>query len=126
MKNKNNVQLGHQHLPSQQQIQQLVDAALLEDIGEGDISADLIPADPICQAKIITREPAIICGIAWANAVFQRIAPTLKIEWLIADGELASANQSLCTLQGSARSLLTAERCALNFLQTLSATATLT
>jgi nicotinate-nucleotide pyrophosphorylase (carboxylating) len=99
--------------------------ALSEDIGSGDITAMLIPADKQATAAVICREAAVICGRAWVDEVFRQLDPTTQIEWHIAEGDLVSPEQRLFTLQGNARVLLTGERAALNFLQTLSATATL-
>jgi len=100
--------------------------ALAEDIGSGDVSAQLIPADETSHARIISREPAILSGVDWADAAFRRVSPAVRIEWAAADGDSLFPEQSLCLLSGPARALLTAERVALNFLQTLSATATVT
>ncbi len=102
-----------------------VAAALAEDLGSGDITAQLIPESNQANARVITREPATICGIDWVREVFLQVDAGVKIDFLVADGERVSANQTLFQIQGAARSLLTAERCALNFLQTLSGTATL-
>ena len=101
-----------------------VQLALAEDIGSGDITALLIPADKQSSATIITREDAVVCGIPWVNEVFLQLDPSLKLNWAVSDGDSISADQTLCTLQGNARALLTGERAALNFLQTLSGTAT--
>ncbi|MEZ0122805.1 MAG: carboxylating nicotinate-nucleotide diphosphorylase [Candidatus Reddybacter sp.] len=101
-----------------------VELALAEDIGSGDITAQLIPADKQSSATIITREDAVVCGIAWVNEVFHQLDPSLKVSWAVQDGDAISVDQTLCTLQGNARALLTGERAALNFLQTLSGTAT--
>lgn len=101
-----------------------VQAALAEDIGSGDLTAMLIPEAQTAQASIIAREPAVICGQAWANACFKLIDDTVEIQWLVDEGANVEANQILCQITGPARALLTAERCALNFLQTLSSTAT--
>lgn len=101
-----------------------VQLALAEDIGSGDITAQLIPSDKQSTATIITREDAVICGIAWVNEVFHQLDPNLKVNWAVSDGDTISVDQTLCTLQGNARALLTGERAALNFLQTLSGTAT--
>ena len=97
---------------------------LQEDIGAGDITAQLI--NPACQAQahLINREAMILCGVAWFNAVFTYLNPQLTINWHYTDGERIAANSLLCTLSGNARALLTGERTALNLLQTLSATAT--
>lgn len=103
-----------------------VNAALTEDIGTGDISAALIPADRQLQAVIFSREPAIICGIPYAQAAFYAVDPRISQEWHVADGDKVAPDLPLCFLSGPARGILTAERVALNFLQTLSATATRT
>lgn len=108
-----------------QQIQQAVHQALEEDVGSGDVTAALIPAERMGQARVISREPAVLCGSAWFNAVFAAVDPTIEVHWQARDGDRVSANQTLCSLQGPARALLTGERSALNFLQTLSGTATL-
>jgi len=97
---------------------------LLEDIGSGDITAAIIPDTLMATAEVITREPMIVCGQAWFNAVFAALDNNLTINWLIAEGQQASTNNLLCRLEGTARSLLTGERTALNLLQTLSSTAT--
>ncbi len=101
-----------------------VQRALTEDVGSGDITAALIPAERQATATIITREAAVFCGRAWADEVLSQVDPALQVEWLVADGDILTPNQLLCKISGPARSLLTAERCILNFLQTLSATAT--
>ena len=101
-----------------------VEAALSEDVGTGDISALLIPESRTSSARIVTRERAVICGHAWAEAVFRRLDPTVTIEWQVNEGEWAEANAPIVALEGNARSLLTGERPAMNFIQTLSATAT--
>ena len=101
-----------------------VRAALDEDIGSGDITAALIPRDQMANATVICRESAMICGQAWFNAVFAELDSRISISWLVHDGDLVQEKQALCTLSGPARPLLTGERTALNFLQTLSATAT--
>lgn len=108
----------------QSSIQDEVRRALAEDVGSGDITAALIPADRQARATIISREPAILCGTAWAAEVFRQVNPQIRIEWLAADGDRLQPNQPFCRLSGPARGLLTGERCALNFIQTLSATAT--
>jgi len=112
------------HLDHQENINRNVDIALDEDIGSGDITAQLIPSDKIAQAKVISRDTAILCGSDWVNAVFNKISPKLKITWAFKDGDTVQANDTLFTLDGSARAILTGERSALNFLQTLSGTAT--
>lgn len=101
-----------------------VRTALQEDVGSGDITAQLIPATQQARARIITRERAIIAGIAWVNEVFRQVDPAVQVVWRVKEGEWVRPDQVLFELHGSARSLLTGERCALNFLQTLSGTAT--
>ncbi|WP_413436693.1 carboxylating nicotinate-nucleotide diphosphorylase [Sulfuriferula sp. GW1] len=103
-----------------------VSAALAEDVGHGDLSAALIPEQAIASAAIICREKAILCGQAWFEACFHQIDPSTKIHWYTRDGSCIGVDQMLCEIHGNARVLLTAERSALNFLQTLSATATIT
>jgi len=100
--------------------------ALAEDIGSGDLTAQLLPAAQLASASIVVRENAIICGIDWVNACFKHLDPNVTIDWLVVEGERVHSNQVLCEITGAARALLTVERCALNFLQTLSATATQT
>ena len=102
-----------------------VSAALSEDVGTGDITAALIPADQTVNARIITREAAIVCGRPWVDAVFDRLDPSIEINWQVAEGEQSEADQPLLLLSGNARSLMTGERSALNFLQLLSGTATI-
>ncbi len=106
-------------------IPQCVARALQEDIGHGDITALLIPAEKDAQAVVICRDQAVICGRPWVDEVFRQLDPNTSIEWHIEEGDEVSPNQRLFTLNGNARVLLTGERAALNFLQTLSATATL-
>lgn len=103
-----------------------VAAALAEDVGTGDLTAQLIPADRVSRATVITREDAVLCGTAWFDEVFRQIDARVRVTWSTRDGERVGPNQLLCTLDGPARSLLTGERPALNFLQMLSATATVT
>ena len=98
--------------------------ALSEDIGSGDITAQLIPAERLAQARVITRDAAVICGSAWVDAVFRQLDPRVAVHWQVADGERVAPNQPLFSLEGPARALLSGERSALNFLQTLSAVAT--
>lgn len=101
-----------------------VQQALLEDIGTGDVTAALVPRGNESKAFVIAKEVAVICGAPWFDAVFQQLDPFVKVEWLIEEGELVNTDQILCRLTGPSRSLLTGERTALNFLQTLSGTAT--
>jgi len=106
-------------------LQANVSTALLEDVGDGDITARLIPVEEKASAAIITREDATICGVDWVNEVARQVDPTISIDWMVADGQQAEANQLLFQAYGNARSLLTFERCALNFLQCLSGTASI-
>ena len=101
-----------------------VRTALDEDIGSGDITAALIPWNQTARATVICRETAVICGQAWFNAAFAELDSRISVTWLVHDGDTVQDKQTLCTLSGPARPLLTGERTALNFLQTLSATAT--
>ncbi|WP_439105959.1 carboxylating nicotinate-nucleotide diphosphorylase [Congregibacter sp.] len=101
-----------------------VEVALAEDIGSGDITADLLPANHLAEAAVITRQEGILCGQQWVSKVFESVDDRIQLEWSAADGDSIGAGQTLLTLQGPARGLLTAERTALNFLQTLSGTAT--
>ena len=100
--------------------------ALVEDVGSGDLTASLIPGEARARATVITREPAVVCGQAWFDDVFRQLDSSIAVKWHVREGELVSANALLCELTGPARPILTGERTALNFLQTLSATATAT
>lgn len=106
------------------EIENNVRNALAEDVGTGDITAQLIAAEQIATARVITREAATISGVAWVNEVFRQVDSEVQVRWLVADGQRVQANDVLFELEGKARSLLTGERAALNFLQTLSAVAT--
>ncbi len=103
-----------------------VERALAEDIGSGDVTADLLPAQAQAQATVVTREHAVLAGRPWFDACFLALDARAEIDWHAQDGEQVGANTTLCTLHGNARALVGGERCALNFLQTLSATATIT
>ena len=103
---------------------QAVALSLQEDVGSGDITAQLIPADRQASARVITRESAIVAGKDWVTEVFRQVDATVGIEWFCEDGDLVAPDKVLFAVQGNARSLLTAERCALNWLQTLSGVAT--
>ena len=103
-----------------------VKLALEEDIGSGDVTADLIPEDATSVASVICRDDAILSGVAWFDEVFKQIDDTTKIIWNYKDGDSIKAGAILCKLSGTSRALLSGERAALNFVQTLSATATLT
>lgn len=102
-----------------------VKLALLEDVGQQDLTARLIPADAMAEAQLITRQNAVLCGRDWFETVFARLDDRIQIEWLAADGDALTADTVICRLKGPARNILTGERTAMNFLQTLSATATL-
>ncbi|MGN5056143.1 carboxylating nicotinate-nucleotide diphosphorylase [Aeromonas veronii] len=121
----------------QQDVSRAVRAALLEDLGDAlttldqpdtsaDITAQLIPADRMATARVITREAGVFCGQPWVDEVFVQLGSEVKVEWKVQDGEVLSPNQELFRLHGPARLLLTGERNALNFVQTLSGVATLT
>lgn len=103
-----------------------VATALAEDVGSGDLTAGLIPADRRGRARIITRETAVFAGRPYVDEVFRQVDPRVQVEWNTADGEAVTADQVLYRLSGPARSLLTGERTALNFVQALSGTATAT
>jgi nicotinate-nucleotide pyrophosphorylase (carboxylating) len=98
--------------------------ALREDVGRGDLTASLVPADRRASATVITREDAVICGESWFDATFAQLDASTVVEWLVDEGSRVHAGSTLCTVRGAARALLTGERTALNFLQLLSATAT--
>ena len=103
-----------------------VATALAEDLGDGDLTAALVPANDIVGAQIIARESMVIAGAPWAGEVFAQLDESILIDWYVYDGQSAENDDVICKLVGPARSLLTGERTALNFLQTLSATATAT
>lgn len=103
-----------------------VRAALEEDIGSGDLTAALIPENVQASARVVCRDQAVLCGQAWFDAVFQALDPRVETTWQMRDGYDLAAGQTLCHVRGPARAILTGERCALNFLQTLSGTATTT
>ncbi len=111
-------------IPAPDDLHSRVALALQEDVRDGDVSARLMPASQQSSARIICREAATIAGIPYAEAVFKQVDKTIRIIWHVQDGEQVNADSLLCELHGNSRSLLTAERCALNFLQTLSGTAT--
>lgn len=105
-------------------IPKCVARALAEDVGSGDISAQLIDANQLATGTVISREKALICGRPWVDEVFFQLDPSIVIDWHISEGDWVSENQTLFSISGNARVLLSGERCALNFLQTLSGTAT--
>ncbi|EBK2343759.1 nicotinate-nucleotide diphosphorylase (carboxylating), partial [Salmonella enterica subsp. enterica serovar Enteritidis] len=106
------------------EIAKQVALALQEDIATGDINAQLIPDTQRDTATIICREPMVVAGKAWVDEVFRQLDPNMQLDWAVKDGDAVAANQVLVTLIGNTRALLTGERTALNFLQTLSSTAT--
>ncbi|MCG5511672.1 carboxylating nicotinate-nucleotide diphosphorylase [Ectothiorhodospira shaposhnikovii] len=107
-------------------IRESVKLALIEDIGGGDLTAGLIPEQTRCRAHVVCKDQAIVCGQAWFDETFRQLDPTVEITWHCREGEAVEPDTRLCTLSGPARPILTGERTALNFLQTLSATATRT
>jgi nicotinate-nucleotide pyrophosphorylase (carboxylating) len=123
-------ELSHQER-LMQEIRRGVSHALAEDLGylpiqQGDITASLIPAEQQATATVITREDCVVCGTAWVDEVFAQLSDQAVIQWFVQDGDKVTANTVLCEISGPARILLTGERTALNFLQTLSGTATTT
>ena len=113
-------------LPPSEYIAHTVRTALEEDVGTGDLTAQLIPADRASKATVITREDAILCGQAWFDEVFRQVDSRVQVTWKASDGDRVHANQLLCELSGPSRALLTGERTALNCLQSLSGVATAT
>jgi len=109
-----------------QAIERAVRIALQEDIGDGDVTAAPFSSDQTAKAKVICREQAVLCGQNWFNETFHQLDAKVEINWLLQDGDAVAKDTTVCTLQGAAQALLSGERAALNFLQTLSATATLT
>lgn len=112
--------------PDAAYVTETVARALAEDVGSGDLTAQLIPAERASRASVITREDAVLCGTAWFDEVFRQLDPRVRVVWAASDGDRVRADRALCTLEGSSRALLTGERTALNFLQSLSGTATVT
>ena len=110
--------------PDSAVVQRNIRAALAEDVGSGDITAALISAGSRATGRVISREDGVLCGQPWVNAVFADLDEAVRLEWHRADGQVVTAGDTLFTVEGPARSLLTGERCALNFLQLLSGTAT--
>ena len=107
-----------------EEIERNVAAALAEDVGSGDLTAQLVDPELVSRATIISREHAVLCGTAWFSDCFKRLDPSVRLVWKAADGDRVAPDQLLCELEGPARSLLTGERTALNFLQMLSGVAT--
>jgi nicotinate-nucleotide pyrophosphorylase (carboxylating) len=110
------------NLPSD--LVQQVQTAIREDVGSGDVTAQLISADQRARGRVVTRENAVICGAAWVNETFRQLDPSVKLNWLVQDGERVTPGQKVFDIEGLARPILTGERTALNFLQLLSGTAT--
>lgn len=117
-------------LPQYKVIKRLVKSTLREDIGSGDVTARLTPKKSEVDGKIISREQGVICGVAWVNEVFKRVGKRhkteIQVDWKIKDGDLVEPNQTLCRFEGYAHPILSGERSALNIMQTLSGTATVT
>jgi nicotinate-nucleotide pyrophosphorylase (carboxylating) len=112
--------------PVPENVEVIARAALMEDVGTGDLTALVIPPSIRCDARVSVREHAVLCGIPWFEAVYRLIDREISIDWHAADGDEVDAGFTICRLRGCARNLLTGERTALNFLQTLSGTATVT
>lgn len=112
--------------PGADTVKRNVAAALAEDVGSGDVSADLIDADAHARARIVTREPGVFCGRGWAEETCRQVDPAIRLDWRVDDGAQIEPDDVLVDLDGPARGLLTAERTVLNFLQLLSGTATRT
>ncbi|MGK0375991.1 MAG: nicotinate-nucleotide pyrophosphorylase (carboxylating), partial [Arenicella sp.] len=119
-----------QPLPNNKVIKRLVKNCLREDIGSGDVTARLTPRKAQVDGKIISREHGVICGVAWVNEVFRQVGKRhrtkIDISWHVKDGEMVEPNQTLCRFEGLAHPILSGERSALNIMQTLSGTATVT
>ncbi len=111
-------------VPDMALVKTQVRAALAEDLGRGDLTASLLPAEQVSRVELITREAAVACGRPWFDAVFRLLDPEVEIAWKVAEGERINAGQHLCLLRGRTRALLSGERTAMNYLQTLSGTAT--
>ena len=111
--------------PDAEAVAAQVRQALAEDLGDGDLTAALVPADAAARARVIVREPAILCGLDWFNEVFHQLDPAIELKWSAKDGDVLQSGQLVCVLTGKARPILSGERTALNFLQTLSGTASL-
>lgn len=120
------MKLNNYNKDTLQTIQRTVQFALEEDIGTGDVTASLLNVDQTHNAKVICRDDAVLCGQQWFDQVFHQLDSSININWLLKDGDPIEKDATICTLQGAARAILTGERTAINFLQTLSATATIT
>ena len=106
------------------EVERNVEAALIEDVGAGDLTAQLVPAGVLASATLISREPAVLCGVRWFECCFKKLDVAIDLTWKAADGERVAPGQIVCEIEGPARALLTGERAALNFLQLLSGVAT--
>lgn len=113
-----------QHIPVPPDVAETVRRALTEDVGAGDLTAALIPERDVARARVVTREDAVLCGTAWFDEVFRQLDRRIRVDWNARDAEAIRAGQVLCRIEGPARAILMGERTALNFLHTLSATAT--
>jgi nicotinate-nucleotide pyrophosphorylase (carboxylating) len=113
------------HGPEPELVAAQVRQALAEDLGDGDLTAALVHADAAARARVIVREPAVLCGLDWFNEVFHQLDPAIELKWSAKDGDALQPGQLVCELTGKARPILSGERTALNFLQTLSGTASL-
>ncbi|QXP86502.1 carboxylating nicotinate-nucleotide diphosphorylase [Methylococcus capsulatus] len=102
-----------------------IDRYIAEDLGAGDLTADVVPASVSARAEVVTRESMVLCGQAWFEAVFRRLDPAVRVVWSVEEGAEVSAGDCVCEVEGNARALLSGERTALNLLQTLSGTATI-
>jgi nicotinate-nucleotide pyrophosphorylase (carboxylating) len=118
------VEMLRRHLPPQPLIEEQVRSALAEDVGSGDLTAALLPGDAGARAEVMTRDDAVLCGSPWFDEVFRQLDPAIAIDWHARDGERVRPGQTLCSVSGNLRQLLTGERTALNYLQLLSGTAT--
>ncbi len=116
--------MADKHLPAD--IASTVRRALNEDLGTGDLTARLLPEDAVCKAEVTSRDHAVLCGVPWFNEVFKQLDARIHIDWQVADGDVIEPEQTVCVLSGPVRALLSGERTALNFLQLLSGTATVT
>ncbi|MBL0164201.1 MAG: carboxylating nicotinate-nucleotide diphosphorylase [Xanthomonadales bacterium] len=112
--------------PDAESIRNDVGRALAEDMGSGDVTADLLPESRYATARVVTREAAILCGQKWFDDCFKALDSRVSVSWLVNEGSAVRAGETLCEISGPVRALVTGERSALNFLQTLSATATVT
>ena len=112
-------------MPPYQAVQEQVRLALAEDVRDGDRTASLIPESSVSKVQVVCREQAVLCGTAWFNEVFQQLDSDINIGWQAEDGAVVAADSVICAMQGNTRALLTGERTALNYLQTLSGTSTL-